>query len=217
MPKEDHVQYAWMNNWQYGEHIPTHPWRSSMALPRHLFLKNTGGKTTLVQAPHVNWQSTKGKHAYTGAFPFFNQGTEQVGPLGKTLAIDLSFSGTAAQASQFGIIVQATADRTKQTRIGYDFPSRQMFLDRTRSGIDGFDSTFPRVYNTTLSPCADGEIRLSLLVDWASVEVFGGEGETTLTAQIFPPEDATHVEMFSTGGSTVGVKVEIWDVSSIWN
>lgn len=221
LAKEDHVQLAWMSNWQYGEHIPTHPWRSAMSLPRHLSLKNTGGKTTLVQAPHVDWKSIKGEHTYTRAFPSFGEGTEHLGPLGKTLAIELSFSaptGTAAsQASQFGIIVQATEDMTQQTRIGYDFPSRQVFLDRTRSGIDGFDATFPRVYNTTLAPCEDGEIHLGLLVDWSSVEVFGGEGETTLTAQIFPREDARHVELFSTDGSTEDVKVEIWDVSSIWN
>lgn len=220
LTKEDHVQLAWMNNWQYGEHIPTHPWRSAMAIPRHLSLKDIDSKMTLVQQPHVNWKSIKGKHAYTRFWKTVDEGIKDLGPLGKTLAIDMTFSSpkdACSQTSQFGIIVQATEDLSQHTRVGYDFQSQQVFLDRTHSGIVSFDKTFPTVYNTTLAPCANGEVRLRLLVDWSSVEVFGGEGEKTVTAQIFPNEEATHAELFSTGGSTGNVKVDIWDVSSIWN
>lgn len=219
LPEQDHVQLAWMNNWQYGEHIPTYPWRSAMTLPRHLSLTNMNSKTTLLQQPHVDWQSIKGKEVYTRTMSTVNEGIMDLGPLGKTLAIDMTFSvpEASSQTSQFGIIVQATEDLSQQTRVGYDFQSKQVFLDRTQSGIDSFDSTFPTIYNTSLASSTLGKVHLSLLVDWSSVEVFGGEGETTVTAQIFPNEDATHAELFSIGGSTDNVNVQIWDVNSIWN
>ena len=37
-PKNKRIMIAWMNNWQYGNSIPTDPWRSAMSLPRELTL-----------------------------------------------------------------------------------------------------------------------------------------------------------------------------------
>jgi sucrose-6-phosphate hydrolase SacC (GH32 family) len=54
-------------------------------------------------------------------------------------------------------------------------------------------------------------------VDWSSVEVFGGQGETTISTQIFPSNGATNAEIFSIGGNTKNVHVEINKIISTWD
>ncbi|KAJ5722656.1 Extracellular exo-inulinase inuE [Penicillium malachiteum] len=214
---EHHVQLGWMNNWQYGESIPTYPWRSAMAAPRRLSLKTINGKVTLIQAPHESWKSIQNQKTDTHSWKSFEIGMQSLGSIGKTLDINLSFSGikeTGSNKGEFGIIVHATSNLTQQTRIGYDFEEGKMFVDRRKSGDVGFDGTFPRKYFAPSRLESDGSVNLRILVDWSSVEVFNGE--STLTAQVFSSEDATYGYIFSTEGSTQNVSLKISEVSSIW-
>ncbi|KAJ5736360.1 Extracellular exo-inulinase inuE [Penicillium malachiteum] len=214
---KNHVQLGWMNNWQYGENIPTYPWRSAMAAPRRLSLRTIAGKVALIQTPHENWKSIQNQKTDTRSWKSFEMGMQSLGSIGKTLDINLNFSGVKENGSskgEFGIIVHATSNLTQQIRIGYDFGAQKRFVDRRKSGDVGFDETFPRKY---FAPCRlepDGSINLRILVNWASVEVFNGE--STLTAQVFPSEDATYSNIFSTESSTQSVFLELSQISSIW-
>ncbi|KAJ6086817.1 hypothetical protein N7467_005731 [Penicillium canescens] len=213
---DDYVQIGWMNNWQYGTNIPTSPWRSAMSIPRHLALKTIGTKTTLVQQPQEAWSSIVSKHpVYSHTYKSVPQGTVKVGTTEETIKIDLSFAA-ASTASEFAIAVRASADSTEQTLIGYDFVNKQVFIDRTKSGDVSFDKTFASIYRGPLAPDVKGKVNLSIFVDRSSVEVFGGQGETTLTAQIFPSSDAIHAQLVSTGGATKSVNLKIYSVASTW-
>ncbi|KAE8422565.1 Extracellular exo-inulinase inuE [Aspergillus pseudocaelatus] len=205
---------AWMSNWQYNAKIPAYPWHGGMATPRHMSLKTIDQKPTLIQQPYKNLESIE-SHTRNSVWKSFAEGKKDLGSVGKTLDIDLEFS--PYDAAEFGIIVQATSDWKQQTRIGYNVTSQQIFVDRTKSGDVSFDETFARVYHAPLVPSSEGIVNLRILVDWSSVEVFGGEGESTLTAQIFPSRNATFAQLFSHGGQTGNVKIGIRKVSSTWN
>jgi beta-fructofuranosidase/levanase len=182
-------------------------------------LKTIDGKATLVQAPTEKWGSIVRRKALDRSWSSLNQGTKSLGSVGKALQIELSFSDrepAAAEASQFGIIVRATPDLKQQTRVGYDFSTKEIFVDRSQSGDVSFDGTFPATYYAPLAATAKGQINLRIYVDWSSVEVFGGEGETTMTAQIFPSDSAAHAQIFSTGGNTQNVRIRINEISSAW-
>ena len=144
------------------------------------------------------------------------EGSVHLGTTGETIKIDLSFSA-ASTASKFAIAVRGSADFTKQTLVGYDFVNKQVFIDRTKSGDVSFDNTFASVYRGPLAADVNGKVNLSIFVDRSSVEVFGGQGETTLTAQIFPSRDAINTQLVSTGGTTKSVKIDIFNVASTWN
>ena len=101
------------------------------------------------------------------------------------------------------------------TRIGYDFTTQQIFLDRTTSGNTTFNPLFPGVYYAPLSADKNGQIKLRLLVDWSSVEVFGGQGESTITAQIFPLDPDFEVVLFSEGDVN-NVKLNVRSVEPVW-
>lgn len=215
LPSNDHTVIGWMNNWQYGTKIPAYPWHGAMAAPRHLSLKTINQKPTLIQQPNEAWKSIQSQREHSSTWKTFNQGAKDLGSVGKLLNIALEFS--ASSASEFGIIVQATSDWKQQTKIGYNFKEKKIFLDRTKSGDVSFDETFASVYHAPLIPNADGTVRLRILVDWSSIEVFGGEGEATLTAQIFPSHDATFARLFSHSGDTKNVQLGVRKVSSTWN
>ncbi|GFF38042.1 levanase [Aspergillus udagawae] len=217
LPVDAHVHIGWMNNWQYGQNIPTDPWRSAMSIPRHLALETIGDRATLVQQPQEAWSSILSKRpAYSHSYKSVPEGSVNVGTTGETIKIDLGFSA-ASTASEFAIAVRASADSTEQTLVGYDFVNKQVFIDRTKSGDVSFDKTFASVYRGPLAPSDNGEVKLSIFVDRSSVEVFGGRGETTLTAQIFPSKDAIYAQLVSTGGATKRVHLNVYNVASTWN
>lgn len=220
LPQDQHVQLGWMSNWQYAEKLPTNPWRGAMAFPRHLSLKKEGEKTILVQQPQENITSLRGDEVIQRSWSSFEEGSQDLGPQGDLLDIQVSFAGDTEKSSgstETGIVIRASPDLKTQTRIGYDFTKKAMFVDRTRSGITGFDDTFRSVYHAPLTRDDEGMIKLRVLVDRSSVEVFGGDGESTLTAQIFPYANATHAQVFSTGGASEDVSIDIWSLSSVWN
>ena len=220
LPSDEHVAIGWMNNWQYGGLIPTSPWRSAMSIPREFSLKTIDGKTTLIQAPTENWGSIVSRKGLDRSWSSVNEGIKSLGSVGKALRIELSFSDrepAAAVSSQFGIIVRATQDLKQLTRVGYDFATKELFIDRSQSGNVSFDSTFPATYYAPLAANAKGQINLRIYVDRSSVEVFGGQGETTMTTQIFPSDSATYAQIFSAGGKTQNVRIGIDEVYSTWD
>jgi sucrose-6-phosphate hydrolase SacC (GH32 family) len=220
LSSDKHVAIAWMNNWQYGGLIPTSPWRSAMSIPREFSLKTIGEKATLVQAPTENWGSIVSRKGLDRSWSSVNEGTKSLGSVGKTLRIELSFSDrepAAAVSSRFGIIVRATPDLKQLTRVGYDFATKEVFIDRSQSGNVSFEGTFSATYYAPLAPNAKGQINLQIYVDRSSVEVFGGQGETTMTTQIFPSDGATYAQIFSTGGNTQNVRVGINEIYSTWD
>jgi beta-fructofuranosidase/levanase len=217
LPEDERIDVAWMNNWQYGALIPTSAWRSAMSIPRKLSLKTIGGKATLVQQPAVDLAQSRQISRSWGKLP---DGNTTLGFSGKALDMTLSFSDRSPAASrspQFGIIVRASTDFSQQTRIGYDFTTKQVVVDRSKSGNVDFEATFASAFYAPLAAGKDGKVRLRILVDWSSVEVFGGDGEVTLTAQIFPSDDAVNAQLYSIDGDTSNVAVSARNIKSTWN
>jgi levanase/fructan beta-fructosidase len=220
LPGEERVHLAWMNNWQYGTAIPTNPWRSAMTIPRRLSLGVVGGKISLLQTPHENVQRVMGESAMSHSWNSFSEGSVDLGSLGKAFHVDLSFENhhysDDSHATEFFIAVRASEDFLQQTLIGYNFTSKEVFVDRRGSGDVKFDTTFGSIYHTPLEAGSDGRVNLQIFVDWSSVEVLGGQGEVSLTSQIFPNGDSTNARLVSMEGRTKHVKVRVRRVDSVW-
>ncbi|KAF3021722.1 hypothetical protein E8E15_005074 [Penicillium rubens] len=217
LPDGEVIQIAWMNNWQYGALIPTSPWRSAMSVPRHLSLKTVNEKVTLLQQPQQSWRTVADHKAAKHSWKSVSEGTTSLDSPGKAFKIDLSFADHDSDdslASTFAIAVRASSDFKQETLIGYNFTSKEMFVDRQHSGDVSFDKTFASLYHAPLSASADKRINLQVFVDWSSVEVLGGQGEVSLTAQIFPEESATEAQLVSTDGATHDVRLQITGMSS---
>ena len=89
----------------------------------------------------------------------------------------------------------------EETVIGYDRGTGEIYVDRTRSGLTDFSPSFPSVSRAPVTVGADGLVRLRVVVDRSSVEVFAQDGEAAITSAVYPSPDATGVSLFSEGGS----------------
>lgn len=103
------------------------------------------------------------------------------------------------RAARAGLIVRRSADGSIGTRIVYDTAKRTLTLDRARSGEANFAGTFSREHIVDL-PLERGQLRLEIVVDRGSVEVFANGGRVALTDLIFPPRDADRVAVFAEQG-----------------
>ncbi|ENH65972.1 Levanase [Fusarium oxysporum f. sp. cubense race 1] len=209
----ERVAVAWMNDWAYAVDIPTSPWRSAMSIPRVLTLETVDGRARLIQKPHLNLQTLEGRRMlYKNQWHSTRTGNLTLPVSGKALDITLTFAA-GAESKMLGLNVR-TDGRTYGTAIGYDFDTNEMFVNRESSGDSSFSASFPGVYYAPL-PIRDGKVKLRILLDWSSVEVFGGHGEETITSQIFPSDSSTGVSLFSVG-VVKDVKIEVHSVSSAW-
>jgi sucrose-6-phosphate hydrolase SacC (GH32 family) len=84
------------------------------------------------------------------------------------------------------------------TVVGYDRQKATVFIDRTHSGLTGFNAAFPSRMD---APLKLGDVlRLRILVDRCSVELFAENGRVAMSSLVFPPADATGIEAYSSGG-----------------
>ena len=203
---------GWMNNWLYGEKVPTARWRSAQSLPRELGLRTVNGQVKLVQQPIAQAQGLRGRSLYSGAGQTIARGTKAV-PLAGTASAPLELKmvlqpGTATRA---GIrLGQGT-----YTEIGYDAKQGAVYVDRTKSGETGFHPQFAARHTAPVALRAGG-LPLRILVDRGSVTVFAGDGEAVLTDQVFPPAGAGGVSLFSVDGDAQVRDLDIWSLNSIW-
>jgi fructan beta-fructosidase len=207
------VWIAWMNNWQYANDIPTSPWRGAMTIPRTVALRRTGEGLRIVQAPVETWKTLRGDHRKVEARPI---------PAGKTKIGDRGIEGSSLEiiaefepgdAEEFGLLVRCADDDKEETLIGFDRRAGTMFVDRTRSGAVGFSRDFRGRHSARLSAGEpNGPVRLHVIVDVTSVEVFADDGRAILTDQIFPKASSRGVGLFATGGPARLRSLEAWEL-----
>ncbi|MEV0243146.1 GH32 C-terminal domain-containing protein [Streptomyces sp. NPDC050674] len=206
---------GWMNNWDYGGSVPTSPWRGVQSVPREMALRTVDGRIRLTSKPvgSLEYLRQKGPATASGVtVESTSKSLTGLGAEGKALDIEATFS--LKDADRFGLKVRTGAGG-EETVIGYDTASQELYVDRSRSGAGDFSSTFPGVQTAPLK-AENGKVRLRILVDWSSVEVFGGRGESVITDQIFPDPSSTGVQVFAEDGSATLDGLRAWRLKSIW-
>ncbi|MFB6279789.1 MAG: glycoside hydrolase family 32 protein [Salinibacter sp.] len=204
---------AWMNNWSYAEDIPTSPWRSAQTVPRSVRLRSIDGVPRLVQAPVQELQQLRTDHVRLDARMLSSDTVSlaEDGVAGTTLELDATIK--PGDAETVGLTVRAGAKQ--ETHIGYETASETLFVDRTRSGATGFHEDFGARHEAPLAP-RNGKVRLHVLVDRSSVEVFANGGARVLTERIFPDSTSDGVSFFATGGPARLVHLDAWSLRSAW-
>ncbi len=175
------ILIGWMSNWQYAQVVPTEKWRSAMTIPRTLTIKEVNKKLFLVSRPVKELDKLPGKSIALSNINVKSDYdlTPKLGA-GKGL-FELELSGIPA--NDFTIIM--ANDQGDELLIGYDKTSDQYYIDRTSSGNTGFEPGFAKRH---VAPriSRDKNIRLKLIADAASVELFADDGLTVMTDIFFP-------------------------------
>jgi levanase/fructan beta-fructosidase len=189
---------AWMNNWEYANHIPTSPWRSPMTLAREVSLHTIDGKPRLIQRAAGDFASLSGPaRTFSLADTEISDGTRILdGAAGSVQRIDITLA--PGSATEFGLIVRGNGDQG--TRIGIRPTQGALIVDRRDSGQTDFHETFASI-DTAPIRTRDGSYELSIYVDHCSVEVFAQDGQVTMTELIFPAPTSTGLAVYASGGT----------------
>ncbi len=201
---------GWMNNWETCLN-PTNPWRSAMSIPRELTLRRIDGTLRLCQQPVRELQSLRDKR-----LDISNRRLSKK-PLTLDLEgqqVELILEVDLQSAKEFG--VRVLKGEEEQTTISYDAEQKTISVDRTQSGIVDFHPAFSGRHSGPLSPDDDNTIRLRILVDACSVEVFGNDGETVITDLVFPKSSSTGIELYATGGECRVISCQAHTLRSVW-
>ena len=217
VPAEDgrRLFIGWMSNWDYATVVPTEAWRSAMTVPRSLTLNRTPAGLRLFSTPVRELRLLRGE-TVTMREQRLDESTTLRVPSGRTAAmseVDLEF--VASSGSRLDVALELSNDAGDVYRVGYDARAQRYYSDRTALP-KGFSPKFGSEVHHAPRLSTDSVVRMHVLVDRASVELFGDGGATALTDIVFPSRDFTTMKLVVTGGATTLRYATVSSIRSIW-
>ncbi len=208
-PKGRGLLLGWMSAWNYADKTPTRSWQGAMTLPRELTLVPSPDGLRLLQTPLLELQTLRGEPVVVTDRPINPTASLRVPCDADAYEIELEWRiGAASEVSlQVG---QAEAQRTT---IGFEVASGTLFVDRSASGITDFHSQFAGRSAAPLS-IENGSLRLHIIVDRCSVEVFANEGEVYIASLIFPARAGQEIAARCVGGDANVTRLALYPLAS---
>lgn len=170
------ILLGWMNCWYYGDQIPATMFRGSMTIPRELTLKKVGNSYRIIQKPvHELYDALK-------TFSSDSDHTEENLPQGPAL-IELQVSVKNEKI--------CLTNGEDSFVIKVDTLEHKINVDRRGCGHQEIGECFtsPR-FGAYFS---DTTLKLTILVDVTSVEIFAADGEAVGTFQYFIDKPFTKI------------------------
>jgi fructan beta-fructosidase len=200
VPSEDgrRIFLAWMSNWKYAQNVPTAPWRSAMTVPRVLNLKTTENGVKLVSNPIKEIQILRGALDIAMAAQTIKGETKPKTALAKVVNKgEMVLEFDKKTASDFGI--KLANSKGEMLLIGFDNATNQFYIDRTNAGKNDFSDNFKgKHFAPRFSKL--NTLKLHIIFDRSSVEVFADDGLTVMTDIFFPNEDFNILTFYANGG-----------------
>ena len=206
------LMLGWMSNWNYAQQVPTERWRSAMTLPRELTLHRDARGLALRSAPVAELKSLRVRSVAIPArrvdapAELIDTALGGATLLELEVTLDLHTATNASLAFRNAQGEQAVL-RVNRAQQRYEF-------DRSASGETGFNASFSGLQTAPLSGDAR-LVRLRVFVDHSSVEVFINDGETVLTALVFPHVPYQSVLLSADAGIEVQAGA-VHELKSIW-
>ncbi|MFD2937356.1 glycoside hydrolase family 32 protein [Spirosoma flavum] len=202
------VMIGWLNNWEYGNKLPTTPFKGAMSLPRQIALKRTTDGLQLIQQPIGSSSSLRGKKIERQNIKL----TNQILTLEKRIANSYEIEAEILPGTAKRVGIRLAKNGSEVTIIQY--ANGKLELDRRKSGQTDFSDRFPSVEQAPVKP-QNGLIKLRIFVDKSVVEVFINDGERVITDLIFPNKSEGEIDLFTEEGSAEFKKITLWPLASV--
>jgi fructan beta-fructosidase len=206
---------AWMSNWQYASKLPPLPGRGEMTTARRLYFQEPPAyppptpsqePLLLVQKPVLGLPADKRYTAMFGAPSFQTIAKANQLIVSKRLSgsiFRLRFTLDPGDASEAGVRLRRSASdpneaANEETEVGIDMAKGRVFIDRSRSGRTDWSADFPARVSAPLKHIQAEGVPIEIVVDSNSIEVFAEDGETVLTALIYPAASSKGIAFYST-------------------
>ena len=222
-PDDRTILIGWMSNWEYAQDVPADQFRSAMTVPRDLTLHETDFGYRLHQGPVPELKTLRGASA---SLPDrFEPGTTTIDlPTGGApgcyeLELDLELLSSSTEI-YFDLTNEAG---NKFFRFGWSTliygDERMFFTDRRSSGLTDFSPKFaPETTTAGVRWSNNSVLKLRVLTDRTSAEVFFDDGATAMTDIFFPEEPYTQLLVTVTGAEDSMDATAGYDVSGgrVW-
>ena len=202
---------GWMSNWQYADMVPTRKWRSAMTIPRTLHLQQTNNGLRLASLPVKELASIRketyvfdvaqvsGEKSFT-EIPFDQSASE--------ILLEFNFLNDSTNAG-----VRLSNAEGEKITIGFEAQQNRFYIDRTQSGTADFSKEFSGIHYAPRMSTARS-VKLHVLVDVASVELFADDGKSVITDLFFPGDVLGEMTVFAEGGPISLVKGRVTRLGS---
>lgn len=212
-PDDRRIIIGWMNNWDYANELPTAPWRSSMTLAREVRLTTVNGTIRLIQQPVL--PELRGGEGQPQTKIQANPDTFELEDSSFRLPDAIPGSGHIIEAE----ILPGSAERleirlfgsnggSEGTILSYNTGTAELILDRRQSGNTGFHGKFASAESAPVH-LEGGALKLLVVVDHCSVEVFAQGGKVVLTDLVFPSAENPQNWLSVEGGSATILKLVV--------
>lgn len=190
------IQIAWMRGGEY----PDMPFNGQMTFPCELSLTKYMEGIKLVRKPikeiellHLKGDVWEDKNLIPGLQKNLLRGVN-----GDCFHIISTFSVKTAES--FGFVVR---------------------LDKEKNGAEimytAKTNTLSCLGQSTVIKPIDGKLKLEILLDRSSIEIFANDGKVVLSSNYHTTEKADGIYLFNTGGELLVEKLEIYPMKSIWD
>jgi sucrose-6-phosphate hydrolase SacC (GH32 family) len=215
---QNRLWIAWMSNWQYSGDVPPFPGRGEMTTVRRIYLRQqapgSADPLVLVQEPVLPIDPNS---AESSPLTIEQANAKFGGKEPGDSVYQLSATLQPGAAGELGVRLRRSALKPgeaadEETVIGIDHARGQIFVDRKRSGYISFSPEFPVRTVAPLKHPEAKQIRIQIVVDRNSVEVFAEDGETVLTNLIYPSDASQGFAFYSTDVPAQGDPAQILDL-----
>ena len=194
------VMIGWMQNWETSGHVPAgQRFMGQMTIPRELTIRN--GR--LCQNPVRELERCRGaKAAHQNVLVTGETSLE--GVRGRFLDLTVTVRPGAGAELYRWFQIDVARDGERKTSIRFTPADCLIRVDRTQSGLS-WDMLHVREFPVSAG-AENGQIKLRLILDRYSLEIFVNDGEQAASNVIYTPLEAQDI-CFSCGG-TARVDVE---------
>ncbi|ANI88448.1 glycoside hydrolase [Arachidicoccus ginsenosidimutans] len=202
--------------WLVPGNTATNPWRGQMSIPRDLSLRNTNEGLRLFQQPASIIRKTLSalsagrnntwKHIRINNKILMPTGIEKY--TGNAYWAEATFD--VKKTSKAGINIAEDTTNNHKIAVGYDVNKQLLYID---FGVAGKRyKSVENILQTAPLKSINGKVKIQILLDKSSLEVFGNDGEKVISAMLYPTANETGISLFSEGKATVE-RLSLWDLN----
>ncbi|WP_346856349.1 glycoside hydrolase family 32 protein [uncultured Draconibacterium sp.] len=190
------LQIAWMRDGKF----PDMPFNGQMSFPCELSVTKFPTGYKLIRKPVAELEQLHGK-AYSWENKNVIPGIDE-NKLKKVTGDCLHIIGEfdLKTSDNFGLMVRHSSK----------IPGTEILYNVKRGTLSVLGCTVPL-------PAVNNKIKLEVLIDRASIEIFANDGQAVISNCFTPDEKANDVVLFTNGGELGIDKLDVYKIESVWN
>lgn len=208
--------------WMVPGATDTYPWRGQMSIPRDMSLAKTAAGLRLIQLPAMvirNNLNLISRNQFTEIKNIQLNNEEKLLPdqkLVKNNSYWLEAELEVDKGATSGFRIAQKKDKNNQTieetEIGYDASKNLAYVYKIHSENSLKKDTVRQIINLEDHI---GKVKLEILFDKSSLEIFVNGGRKVLSTNIYPDEEANLLSAFGMDGKCIFNDIKIWDLSGL--